>query len=95
MTKSIFREMNTFFWKLKPVTSGYIQWTIPSILYNMKKNPLAPKGLIRELSGRVLDSRLGPRVRVSPASLCCVLEQDTVILALSTGSTQEDLSRHS
>ena len=24
---------------------------------------------------------LGPRVRASPASLCCVLEQDTLILA--------------
>ena len=31
------------------------------------------------LSGRVLDTR--PRVRVSPASLFCVLEQDTLILA--------------
>ena len=29
----------------------------------------------------------------SNASLCCVLEQDTFILASSTGSTQEDLSR--
>ena len=31
------------------------------------------------LSSRVLDSRL--RVHASPASLCCVLEQDTFILA--------------
>ena len=31
------------------------------------------------LSGRVLDSR--PRVRASAASLRCVLEQDTLILA--------------
>ena len=31
-------------------------------------------------------------VRASPASLQCVLEQDTLILA--TGLTQEDPSRH-
>ena len=37
------------------------------------------KLLIWGLSGRVLDSR--PRVRASPASLPCVLEQNTLILA--------------
>ena len=45
------------------------------------------------LSGRVLDTRLGPLVRASSASLCCVLEQDTLFL-FSTVSTQEDPSRH-
>ena len=34
----------------------------------------------------------GPRVQASPASVCCVLEQEHLSL-LSTGSTQEDLSR--
>ena len=29
-------------------------------------------------------------VRGSPESLCCVLEQDTLSAANSTGSTQED-----
>ena len=33
------------------------------------------------LSGRLLDSRQGPQVWTSPASLRCVLEQDTLILA--------------
>ena len=33
------------------------------------------------LSGRVLDETERPRVRASPASLRCVLEQDTLILA--------------
>ena len=33
------------------------------------------------LSGRVLDSKEGRRVRASPASLRCVLEQDILILA--------------
>ena len=33
-TKLIFRERNTiFFWKLKPVTPAYIQWSILSLLY--------------------------------------------------------------
>ena len=45
----------------------------------------------QRLRGRVLDSRpRGARVRVSPASLRRVLEQDTVIVA----STQEDPSLH-
>ena len=35
----------------------------------------------------------GPQVRASPASLRCVLEQDTLILA-STDSAQEDSSLH-
>ena len=36
---------------------------------------------VQWLSGRVLETE-GPRVRASPASLRCVLEQDTLILAL-------------
>ena len=46
------------------------------------------------LSGKVLDSR--PRVRVYPASLCCVVVSlsKTHLSLLSTGSTQENLSRH-
>ena len=43
------------------------------------------------LSGRVLV--LGLWVLASPEALCCVLEQGN-LSSLSTGSTQEDLSRH-
>ena len=45
----------------------------------------------------MLDLRVeteGLRVGASPASLHCVLEQDTLILAYSTVSNQEDLSLH-
>ena len=46
------------------------------------------------LSGRVLDSRLKGRGFEPHRRHCVVvLEQDTFILAYSTGSTQEDPSR--
>ena len=52
------------------------------LLGKMSQNLL--KGAHR-LSGRVLYSRPGEgggvQVRASPVSLCCVLEQDTLILA--------------
>ena len=46
--KKIFRQMNTiYFWKLWPDIPRYVQWTIPSILYQARrKNPLEYKGLI-------------------------------------------------
>ena len=43
---------------------------------------LSMKKGVQWLSGRVLDSTTeGPQVRASPASLCFVFEQDTLILA--------------
>ena len=38
------KEYNIF-WKLKPDTPRYVQWTIPSLLYQTRrKNPLVYKG---------------------------------------------------
>ena len=47
-----------------------------------------------ERSGSVVESTEGSRVRASPVSLRCILEQDTLILANSSGSTQEDQFLH-
>ena len=52
---------------------------LSALLYKLLSSQLcAQEDINKELSGRVLDSR--PRVRASQASLCCVLEQNTLIL---------------
>ena len=46
-TKTVFRERNSIFiWKFKPVTTQYIQWTIPSLLFRIRRNEtIGPEGL--------------------------------------------------
>ena len=40
------KEIKIFYWKLYPVTPPFIQWTIPSLLHQPRRNsPLAHKGL--------------------------------------------------
>ena len=65
-----------YLWDLEQVLILYILYTGPVL-------PIvtAESG---ERSGSVVESLTrdgGPRVRASPASLCCVLEQDTLIQA--------------
>ena len=51
------------------------------------------EGTVAQWYGALLETE-GLRVRASSASLHCVLEQDTFILALSTGSTLDDPSQY-